>query len=157
MIALDTNVLIYACDKADPARQQIALDLISSDPDAVILWQVACEFIAASRKLAPQGFTAADAWERLGDFLAICPLMVPTGAAILDRAKKLHLTQNVSFWGRHDPRGMRRREHRSALFRRHPRTGHRWYPCRKSVPVGAERVQIAPWLFEAASSPDAPR
>jgi predicted nucleic acid-binding protein len=98
MIALDTNVLIYACDKADPARQQIALDVISSDPDAVILWQVACEFIAASRKLAPQGFTAPDAWDRLGDFLAICPLMVPTGAAILDRAKKLQLTQNVSFW-----------------------------------------------------------
>jgi predicted nucleic acid-binding protein len=24
--------------------------------------------------------------------------MVPTGAVILDRAKKLHLTQNVSFW-----------------------------------------------------------
>jgi len=34
MIALcierDTNVLIYACDKADPLRQQVALDLVSS-------------------------------------------------------------------------------------------------------------------------------
>jgi predicted nucleic acid-binding protein len=50
MIALDTNVLIYACDRADPARQEIALDLISNTTDAVILWQVACEFIAASRK-----------------------------------------------------------------------------------------------------------
>ncbi len=27
MIALDTNVLIYACDKADLKRQQVALDL----------------------------------------------------------------------------------------------------------------------------------
>jgi predicted nucleic acid-binding protein len=62
MIALDTNVLIYACDKADPRRQQIALDLISNTLDAVILWQVACEFIAASRKLDQQGFNAADAW-----------------------------------------------------------------------------------------------
>ncbi|MBZ5560667.1 MAG: hypothetical protein LAO77_25720 [Acidobacteriia bacterium] len=34
MIALDTNVLIYACDKADPVRQQIALDLISNTADA---------------------------------------------------------------------------------------------------------------------------
>ena len=30
MIALDTNVLIYACDKSDSRRQQIALTLIES-------------------------------------------------------------------------------------------------------------------------------
>ena len=33
MIALDTNVLIYACDKADPARQVTALELISKARD----------------------------------------------------------------------------------------------------------------------------
>ena len=54
MIALDTNVLIYACDSSDPQRQKIAIDLISSTTDGVITWQVACEFIAASRKLAPR-------------------------------------------------------------------------------------------------------
>jgi predicted nucleic acid-binding protein len=98
MIALDTNVLIYACDKADPARQQIALDLISNTTDAVILWQVACEFVAASRKLERQGFTAADAWARLDDFLAVCPLVMPTGTAVLERARSLHLAHKVSFW-----------------------------------------------------------
>jgi len=51
MIALDTNVLIYACDKADLKRQQVALALISNAGDGVLLWQVACEFVAASRKL----------------------------------------------------------------------------------------------------------
>ena len=51
MIALDTNIFIYACDKTVPARQQIALDLIADTTDSVILWQVACEFIAATRKL----------------------------------------------------------------------------------------------------------
>ena len=98
MIALDTNILIYACDKADAHRQQIALDLISNTTDAVILWQVACEFIAASRKLDRQGFTAADAWARLSEFLGVCSLVTPTGAAVLERAKSLHLTQHVSFW-----------------------------------------------------------
>ena len=53
MIALDTNIFIYACDKADPTRQQIALDLISNTTDGVMLWQVACEFIVATRKLEP--------------------------------------------------------------------------------------------------------
>ena len=62
MIALDTNILIYACDKADPQRQQAALDLIASSTDGVLLWQVACEFVAASRKLRSQGFTVDDAW-----------------------------------------------------------------------------------------------
>ena len=51
MIALDTNVLIYACDKADLKRQQVALDLVSSAADGVLLWQVACEFVAASSRL----------------------------------------------------------------------------------------------------------
>jgi hypothetical protein len=35
MIALDTNVLIYACDKATPACAQIALDLITNTADAI--------------------------------------------------------------------------------------------------------------------------
>jgi predicted nucleic acid-binding protein len=43
MIAVDTNVLIYSCDQADPRRQKIALNLITSVPDGVLLWQVGCE------------------------------------------------------------------------------------------------------------------
>jgi predicted nucleic acid-binding protein len=48
MIAFDTNVLIYSCDKANPERQQSALHLLTESRDAVILWQVAYEFVAAS-------------------------------------------------------------------------------------------------------------
>ncbi len=47
MIALDTNVLLYACDRADPKRQQTAIDLIANSRDGVLLWQVACEFSEA--------------------------------------------------------------------------------------------------------------
>ena len=64
MTALDTNVLIYACDKSDPRRQQIALELIATVTDGVLLWQVACEFVAASRMLNDRGFTPIDAWNR---------------------------------------------------------------------------------------------
>jgi len=98
MIALDTNVLIYACDKADTRLQQIALDLISNTAEAVILWQVACEFIAASRKLDREGFAAAEAWARLSEFLDICPLVMPAGNTVLDRARDLDLAHHVSFW-----------------------------------------------------------
>ncbi len=67
MIAVDTNVLIYACDQADPRRQSIALDLITGAQGGVLMWQVACEFLSASRKLSRQGFTSAHAWNRLGE------------------------------------------------------------------------------------------
>jgi predicted nucleic acid-binding protein len=97
MIAVDTNVLIYACDKADPRRQQIALDLVTSAEDGVILWQVGCEFISASRKLSKQGFTSTHAWNRLSEFRELMPLVVPS-EGILVRAKELHLTRGASFW-----------------------------------------------------------
>ena len=37
------------------------------------MWQVACEFLAASRKLDKQGFTPAHAWNRLGEFRDLLP------------------------------------------------------------------------------------
>ena len=55
MIAVDTNVSIYACDQADPRRQKVALDLITNGQDGVLLWQVACEFLSPSRKLGKRG------------------------------------------------------------------------------------------------------
>jgi predicted nucleic acid-binding protein len=97
MIALDTNVLIYACDKADLNRPQVAIDLVSNAGDGVLLWQVACEFVAASRKLRFQGFTMADAWERLADYLDLFPLILPAAGA-LERARILHAEDRWSFW-----------------------------------------------------------
>jgi predicted nucleic acid-binding protein len=97
MIALDTDVLIYACDRSNPERQKRASELIDRATDGVLLWQVACEFVAASRKLSGQGFTAADAWDRLADFQALFPLVQP-GPGILQYARELHASRGVSFW-----------------------------------------------------------
>lgn len=95
MIALDTNVLIYACDRPDPKRQQTAIDLVTASPKGVLLWQVAGVFIAASRKLSAQGFTAADVWSRLSEFLALLPRVLPT-PAVLQVAQSLHVIHRVS-------------------------------------------------------------
>jgi predicted nucleic acid-binding protein len=97
MIAADTNILIYACDQADPRRQTIALDLITNSSDGVLLWQVACEFLSASRKLAKQGFTATHAWSRLAEFRDLMPLVLPTDTNLV-RAKELHLTRQMPLW-----------------------------------------------------------
>jgi predicted nucleic acid-binding protein len=97
MTALDTNILIYACDKSDPVRQTKALDIISTTMDGILLWQVACEFIAASRKLAAQGFTPVHAWNRLAEYADILSLTLPN-EMILERARILHLEEGLSFW-----------------------------------------------------------
>ena len=78
-------------------RQKIALDLVSSAPDSVLLWQVACEFVAAWRKLRSQGFTAVDAWDRLADYLALFPLILPSAGAFT-RARVLHMEEGWQFW-----------------------------------------------------------
>lgn len=96
MTALDTNVLLYACDKSDRRRQQIALDLVGATTDGLLLWQVACEFVAASRKLKEQGFTPTDAWDRLTEFIELFPLTLPA-ADYLAQAREFHL-RGVSFW-----------------------------------------------------------
>jgi predicted nucleic acid-binding protein len=60
MNAVDTNLLIYVHDPRDPPKQATADALVKSLIDGVLLWQVACEFIAASRKLEPYGGLARD-------------------------------------------------------------------------------------------------
>lgn len=47
MNAVDTNVLIYVHDPRDREKQATADALVRSLIDGVLLWQVACEFIAA--------------------------------------------------------------------------------------------------------------
>jgi len=74
-----------------------ALDLITNARDGVLLWQVACEFLTASRKLDKQGFTPAHAWNRLGEFRDLLALVLPTDGN-LTRAKELHLIRGASLW-----------------------------------------------------------
>jgi len=97
MTAFDTNVLIYSCNKADKVRQPIAARLLRETTDGVLLWQAACEFIAASRKLIVHGFTQAEAWQYLREYIGFLRLVLPSVQA-LDLARKLHIEQSWSFW-----------------------------------------------------------
>src|SRR5215471_12635605 len=68
MNAVDTNVLFYARDSRFPQKQQTARQLIAQLQDGALMWQVACEYLATSRKLEPQGVSREDA---LGDILRV--------------------------------------------------------------------------------------
>ena len=63
MNAVDTNMLLYVRDPRDPIKQATTHALVSSLTDRVLIWQVACEYLSASRKLNQVGFTIADAWK----------------------------------------------------------------------------------------------
>ncbi|MDQ3755265.1 MAG: PIN domain-containing protein [Acidobacteriota bacterium] len=97
MNAVDTNVLIYVRDPRDPAKQQKAVGLTTQLSDGALLWQVACEFVAASRKLAPFGFTQAQAWREVERLRVLWQLILPS-ENVLIRAEQLTATNNLSFW-----------------------------------------------------------
>ena len=98
MNAVDTNVLIYTHDPRDPAKQNKAVALVASLADGVLLWQVACEYIAASRKLTAYGLSLA-----LGSD--------GPGGSVDDERQRIAL-------GCFNPRGVRRGRRYAPLFGR---------------------------------------
>lgn len=97
MNAVDTNVLIYARDPRDPVKHQKARAITASMTNGALLWQVACEFIAASRKLTSVGYTQAQAWRELEQLRVIWRLILPSENVFV-RAESLTATHNLSFW-----------------------------------------------------------
>ncbi len=49
MNAVETNVLIYVNDSRDRNKQAIAASLLAGLTEGVLIWQVACEYLAARR------------------------------------------------------------------------------------------------------------
>lgn len=97
MNAVDTNILVYACDSRHPAKQARARDVLSSVDRCVLLWQVVLEFVAVSRRLAETGFTPEAAWQQVASLRGMMPIIPPT-QSVLERARPIHLNMRVSFW-----------------------------------------------------------
>jgi predicted nucleic acid-binding protein len=97
MNAVDTNVLLYAHDPRDPAKQQTAVALIRSLTPGILLWQVACEFLSASRKLEPHGYSRAQAWQDLRILQQAWTTSCPT-EDVLDEVEPLQSRYSLSFW-----------------------------------------------------------
>ena len=97
MNAVDTNVLIYVHDDRDPVKQATADALVQSLTDAVLLWQVACEYIAASRKLVASGYSVEMAWKDIRKLQTVWETKLPT-LAVLIRAEDLMRRYSLSSW-----------------------------------------------------------
>lgn len=97
MNAVDTNILLYVHDPRDPAKQQIASALVQSMISGALLWQVACEYLAASRKLEPLGFKQQEAWQELKRLQSIWQLILPNWKHLAYAESLLH-QHSLSFW-----------------------------------------------------------
>lgn len=97
MNAVDTNILIYAHDPRDTTKKSIATSLIDSLTDGVLLWQVACEFLWASRKLVPFGYDPTQAWSEMRRLRLAWWTVVPDWI-VMDRASVLLTNYSLSFW-----------------------------------------------------------
>lgn len=98
MRAFDTNVWIYLYDKRYPEKQAIAERLVD-DVDLIALpWQVGCEFLAASRKLAASQFSPTDAWNALEKIRGNADAYLMPDLETWDIARNVYEKHNLSFW-----------------------------------------------------------
>jgi len=97
MNAVDTNVLLYVHDPRDLRKQAIAVELLRSLEDPTLLWQVACEYVAAARKLTPFGLSVAAALDNVRVLRRLWTCCAPTWE-VLDEAEGLISRYSLSFW-----------------------------------------------------------
>ena len=94
---IDTNVLIYSVDRADPGKQETALGLIArhaKERTGVISTQVLQEFFsAATRKL---GIAPLEARQHLRDFRVFDIVQVTPG--IIEEGVDCSILNTISFW-----------------------------------------------------------
>lgn len=98
MNAIDTNVWLYSHDARDLRKQGLALQFIAAARPLALPWQVGCEFVAASRKLAATGFTEAHAWAALTAMRALADVILLPAPDLWPEAQALQGRYSLSFW-----------------------------------------------------------
>jgi predicted nucleic acid-binding protein len=99
MIAVDTNVLVYAVDANETLKGPRAVALLEeiAPQQAILLWQVVCEFGAALSRRQAAGQFRIQVPEVVDAWLEIFPLALPT-RAVLSTAWRLQSQFQVSYW-----------------------------------------------------------
>ena len=102
MIAVDTNVFIYALDADDPVKQAKAQALLQrlmqTTGSAVLPWQVACEILGNLRKREAAGrISSTMAEAHFANFFAMFPLAVPS-PPVLQNYFDLFSRFSLSHW-----------------------------------------------------------
>lgn len=102
MNAVDTNVLVYAADSAEPVKQNQAVELLSrleNDPNQVVLlWQVGVEYLACLRRWESLGhITRDDTLAFLSELESMFECVIPT-QSLLGFSLELSSRYSLSHW-----------------------------------------------------------
>ena len=65
--------------------------------DGALLWQVVCEYISASRKLVPLGYTRVQAWNDLRQLERLWKLLEPDWR-VVERTETITVNYSLSIW-----------------------------------------------------------
>jgi len=99
-VLVDTNVLVYAYDRSEPEKQKRAvevLDHLALSGAGVLSAQVLSEFFVAVTRKIPAPLSAADAYERMKNYLQSWTVLEVTGMIVLEAARGVHEYQ-LNFW-----------------------------------------------------------
>ncbi|HEY7423745.1 MAG TPA: hypothetical protein VH682_05815 [Gemmataceae bacterium] len=89
---------MYSHDTRDPPKQARAQQLIATVRPLALPWQVGCEFVAASRKLAPAGFTETQAWSALTAMRALADVILLPVPDLWPETQALQGRYSLFFW-----------------------------------------------------------
>jgi predicted nucleic acid-binding protein len=99
-ILVDTNVLVYAYDRAEPAKQARAaqvLDVLATSGTGMLTTQVLAEFFVAVTRKIDQPLTAGEAYGRIQNYLQSWPVAEMSGLAVLEAVRGV-CDHCFSFW-----------------------------------------------------------
>lgn len=99
MIAIDTNIWVYALVDPDPSRRERAARLVGSiaRSEGVMPWQVLVEFGAVLSRRTRAGLAHAEAAEAITRVGEVFPVVVP-GPGCVRRALEMQQADGVSYW-----------------------------------------------------------
>jgi predicted nucleic acid-binding protein len=99
LVFVDTNVLVYARDASEPAKQPLAAAWIARlwhERTGRISMQVLSEYyVTVTRKLEP-GLKPAEAWDDVQSLLSWQPQ--PIDAALVRRAREIEQRHRLGWW-----------------------------------------------------------
>lgn len=102
MIAIDTNILVYAVDDYEPEKKVLANDLVRrllhQTDKIVIPWQVIVEFLAVQRRWKNLGrIDVSSISENIADVLIAFEVVVPK-VSVVTQSLSLTTRFNLSHW-----------------------------------------------------------
>ncbi len=99
-ILVDTNILVYAYDRSEPEKQQQAFSILQqlvAAKTGVLSTQVLAEFFVAVTRKIQLPLSAAEAYERTGNYLRSWTVVEVNGWVVLEAVRGVRDYQ-FSYW-----------------------------------------------------------